>query len=464
MRAPDLEGIVMNLSGVHVVSLVLALSFALWLSIRAGKKVKSAEDYSVGGRSAGVSMVAGGLLGTAVGGAATVGTAQMAFDNGLVALWFTLGCTLGFIIQGLFYANRLLKTKLTTVPEFLVLNFGSNAGPVASIVASIGIFFSVVTSMITATHLNVFLFHLSIPVAMLFVILAALALIYFGGIGGSGLAGLFKMLLLFLAVGVAGINAFVDMGGLLGMQDAFAPGYLSLQFNNNIATLCGMVVGVLCTQTYVQVVFSASSKSKAVLGACLAGIACAPIGLSGALVGMFMKLKHPEIVSINALPLYLVNYLPPWLAGLGLAALILSVTGSIAGLALGISTMLSNDLYARFFKVTDSLKVLKANRLLMTMVLIGSAIFSYAQLNSLVLFWNYLSMGLRGAGIFVPFTLALFFPGKVRKGYGLVAMVIGTIIYFTSDLLFPWNNAIASSVLVTLMICLLGMVRYKQIV
>lgn len=446
----------MNLSFIHIASLVISLSFALWLSINAGKKVKSAEDYSVGGRSAGASMVAGGLLGTAVGGAATVGTAQMAFDNGFVALWFTLGCTAGFIIQGLFYANRLLRTKLTTVPEFLVLNFGKHAGPVASIIASAGIFFSVVTSMITATHLNVFLFHLSIPVAMGFVIVAALALIYFGGIGGSGLAGLFKMFLLFLAVGVAGVSSFVDMGGISGMQASFSSSYLSLQFGKNIATLCGMVVGVLCTQTYIQVVFSASNNNRAVLGACLAGVACAPIGLAGALVGMFMKLRHPDIVPINALPLYLVNYLPEWLAGLGLAALILSVTGSIAGLALGISTMLSNDIYARFFKVCDSLKILRANRLLMVGVLVGSAIFSYSQLNSLVLFWNYLSMGLRAAGIFVPFTVALFFPRRVQPAYGVAAMVIGTLIYFASDLIFPWKNAIASSVLVTTLICVIG--------
>ena len=449
----------MNLSGIHIISLVIALTFALWLSINAGKKVKSAEDYSVGGRSAGASMVAGGLLGTAVGGAATVGTAQMAFANGFVALWFTLGCTAGFVIQGLFYANRLLQTRLTTVPEFLVVNFGSNAGPVASVVASAGIFFSVVTSMITATHLNVFLFHLPVPLAMIFVIIAALALIYFGGIGGSGLAGLFKMLLLFLAVGISGIFCFADMGGVSGMQAAFAPRYLGVNFSKNITTLSGMVVGVLCTQTYVQVVFSAASKNKAVLGACLAGIACAPIGLAAALIGMFMKLNHPDIVSINALPLYLVNYLPEWLAGLGLAALILSVTGSIAGLALGISTMLANDIYARFFKVVDSVHILRMNRLLMVGVLIGAAVFSYSQLNSQVLFWNYLSMGLRGAGIFVPFSVALFFPGRVRKEYGVAAMVLGTLIYFVSDSIFPWRNAIASAVLLTSGICLLGLRR-----
>lgn len=449
----------MSLSLTHVVSLVISLAFALWLSINAGKKIKSAEDYSVGGRSAGMSMVAGGLLGTVVGGAATVGTAQMAFNNGLVAMWFTLGCTVGFIIQALFYVDRLLRTKLTTVPEFLALNFGPNAGPIASVIASMGIFFSIVTSMITATYLNVFLFHLSIPVAMLFAIIAALALIYFGGIGGSGLAGLFKMLLLFLAVGVSGVFSYLDMGGVAGMQAVFKPEYLSIQLSQNITTLCGMVVGILCTQTYVQVVFSAQNSQKAKLGACIAGIACTPIGLAAAMVGMFMKLNHPEIMAINALPLYLINYLPQWLAGLGLAALILSVTGSIAGLALGVSTMLSNDIYARFFRVQDSIKILRANRLLMVVVLIGAALFSYTQLNSLVLFWNYLSMGLRGAGIFIPFTMALFLPGRIRKEYGIAAMLLGTIIYFVSDYIFPWKNAIASSVLVTIIICLLGIPR-----
>ena len=80
--------------------------------IYADGSVKSAEGYSLGGRSAGVPMVAGRIAGTIIGGGATVGTAQLAYSAGLSAWWFSLGSVLTFIIMGLFYAGPLRKTCL----------------------------------------------------------------------------------------------------------------------------------------------------------------------------------------------------------------------------------------------------------------------------------------------------------------------------------------------------------------
>lgn len=452
----------MQLSMVHIVTLILSVAFALWLSINAGRKVKSAEDFGVAGRSAGVSMLVGSILGTIVGGAATVGTTQMAYNAGFVGCWFTLGSLVGLWIMGLGYAARLRSVKLSTVPEFLAFNFGRQAGPVASLVACAGVFFSVVTSMITAINLFVFLFKLPVLPAMLIAGVASLLLVYFGGIGGSGLAGLFKMLLIFVAIFTAGGKAFWDLGLVSGLTAQLPASYLSLHITDNLMNLGGMVVGIIVTQTYVQILFSGKSDRTAMLACLIAGVICVPVGLAAALVGMFMKVAHPGIVPIHALPMYLLAYLPDWLGGLGLAALILSVLGSMAGLALGISTMLAQDVYAPWFKVQDSTRILRANRLSMVMVMVCVAVFSYYNLDSLVLFWNYLSMGLRGAGIFLPFTAALFWPKRVRGNYGIAAMVLGTIIFFISDTVFPWKNPIFSALLVTAVVCAWGMRRGER--
>ena len=75
----------MKLSMVHLVSLVLTLILTMLPGIIASRRIKSADDYNVGGRSAGVGIVAGSIIGTIVGGAATVGTAQLGFKLGLTA-------------------------------------------------------------------------------------------------------------------------------------------------------------------------------------------------------------------------------------------------------------------------------------------------------------------------------------------------------------------------------------------
>ena len=92
----------MNLSMIHILSLILTLVATILPGIIAARKIKSADDYNVGGRRAGVGMVAGSIIGTIVGGAATMGTAQLGFKLGLTAWWFTLGSGIALIIMAIF--------------------------------------------------------------------------------------------------------------------------------------------------------------------------------------------------------------------------------------------------------------------------------------------------------------------------------------------------------------------------
>ena len=105
----------MQLTTVQLVSIVITLVLTILPGIYAGRKIKSADDYALGGRSAGIGMVAGSIIGTIVGGAATIGTAQLGFQLGLTAWWFTLGSGIGFIIMGLFYARPLRNSGLMTI-------------------------------------------------------------------------------------------------------------------------------------------------------------------------------------------------------------------------------------------------------------------------------------------------------------------------------------------------------------
>ncbi|NLD96406.1 MAG: hypothetical protein GX635_04735, partial [Synergistaceae bacterium] len=65
--------------------LVLVVFFISGLFSSRG--VSSSTDYAVANRKAGVRGVSGVILGSLVGGAATVGTVQMAYQWGLSALW-----------------------------------------------------------------------------------------------------------------------------------------------------------------------------------------------------------------------------------------------------------------------------------------------------------------------------------------------------------------------------------------
>ena len=433
----------MNLSMVHILSLILTLVATILPGIIAARKIKSADDYNVGGRRAGVGMVAGSIIGTIVGGAATMGTAQLGFKLGLTAWWFTLGSGIALIIMAIFYAVPLRRSSLTTVSEFLVNNYGKVAGPITSISASAGIFFSIVASTLTALSLVAGLFNVSIETSGVIVLLLTVAIVFFGGISGAGMAGILKILLIFGTIFVGGIISYLDMGQWQGLKEAF-PEYpwfslLGRGVEDGLFSLVSMIVGVISTQTYVQSIFSAKDSKTAAAGCITAALVVIPVGLPSVMIGMFMSKMHPEINSIDALPMYLVTYLPEWLGGIGLGAILISAMGSLSGLALGVGTMISRDLVKNVWKSANSTNLLWASRISVLLVTIFAIVFVFFHLDSSVLEWNYLSMALRGSGIFLPLTFAVFFPSKVNRKFGIMAIIGGIAVACLWKYIAPWK-------------------------
>ena len=433
----------MNLSMIHIVSLILTLVATILPGVLAARKIKSADDYNVGGRSAGVGLVAGSIIGTIVGGAATMGTAQLGFKLGLTAWWFTLGSGIALIIMAIFYAVPLRRSSLTTVSEFLVGNYGKVAGPFTSISASAGIFFSIVASTLTALNLVAGLFNVNIETSGAIVLFLTVAIVFFGGISGAGMAGILKIVLIFGTIFVGGILSYIDMGQWQGLQATF-PAYpwfslFGRGVEDGLFSLASMIVGVISTQTYVQSIFSAKDSKTAAMGCITAALIVIPVGLPSVMIGMYMSVMHPQINSIDALPLYLVTYLPDWLGGIGLGALLISALGSLSGLALGVGTMISRDLVKNIWKGASSTNLLWASRISVLLVTICAIVFVFFHLDSSVLEWNYLSMALRGSGIFLPLTFAVFFHGKINRKFGLLAIVSGILVACLWKYIAPWK-------------------------
>ena len=419
----------MQLTSTHFFSLIITLLVTMLPGALAARQVKSAEDYNVGGRSAGAGMVAGTIIGTIVGGAATVGTAQLGFKLGLTAWWFTLGSGIALMLMAIFYSVPLRRSGLTTIAEFLVTNYGKPAGWLATLSACAGIFFSIVASTLTALHLVAGIFNVSLTLAACVIILVTAALVFFGGLSSSGMAGIFKITLIFASIFVGGLLAYNDMGGYTGIRAVFPEQPWFSLFGRGVGdglfSLGAMIVGVISTQTYVQAIFSAKNGRAAAAGCLSAALVVIPVGLPSVMIGMFMHAQHPEINSIDALPLYLATYLPEWLGGIGLAAVLLSALGSIAGLALGVGTMISRDVVTKVWTGLTAQGQLWASRLSVLAVSVAAMVFVFLHLDSSVLEWNYLSMALRGSGIFLPLTFCIFFPGKVRASMGVAAMGAG---------------------------------------
>ncbi|MDY4920158.1 MAG: sodium:solute symporter family protein [Phascolarctobacterium sp.] len=452
----------MEMSMTHIIFIILALVISLAPGFIAARNIKSADDYSLGGRKSGIGLVAGGIIGTIVGGAATVGTAQLGFKLGLTAWWFTLGSGIALIIMALFYAKPLRQSGLTTVSEFLVLNYGKKAGYLASLSSSFGIFFSVVASTLTGLHLIADIFHLNLYVAGALLVVITSSFVFFGGMSGGGMAGILKIALIFASIAVGGVMAFVNLGGCAGMSATFEPfPWFSLfgrGLNDGLYSLLSMLVGVISTQTYAQAIFSAKDTKTAATGCIIAAFIVIPVGLPSVMIGMFMHAQHPEINAISALPMYLLNYVPDWLGGIGIGALLLSVIGSIGGLALGIATLITRDVVKNIWKTIDNKHSLWVNRILVVASMFAALVFVFFHLDASVLDFNYLSMALRASGIFVPLTFCIFFNGRIQPRWGVLSIACGIFTACAWPYLSPWHiSSLFPALLVNLIFLLIGL-------
>ncbi len=419
----------MQLTLFHYIFMALAVLLILAPGFYAARQIKDADDFNVGGRSAGPGLVAGTIVGTIIGGSATVGTAQLAFHIGLTAWWFTLGSGIALFIMAAFYARPLRNSGLTTVAEYLEQNFGVAAGWIATIASCGGIFFSIVANTLTSLHMVAGVCNINLVPAAVLMLVITMGLVLFGGISGSGMSGIVRIVLLFLSLFTGGYIAYTGMGGYVGIHTTFPEfPWFSLfgrGVEDGLVALFSMVVGVISTQTYIQALFSARDSKTASIGCFTAGVIAIPMGLPSILIGMFMHVNHPTINAIEALPLFLATYLPPWIGGLGIAVVMLSSLSSIGGLALGIGTLVARNVIGEIYKNFSAKALLQISRLCVFITAVGAIVFVFFHLDSSVLAWNYLSMALRGSAVFLPMTYCVLFPHEVRASMGVAAMGAG---------------------------------------
>jgi SSS family solute:Na+ symporter len=424
---------VIELTAGHLVGIAVTLAVVSAVGVYSGRMIKTASDFAVGGRKAGPVLVAATIMGTLVGGASTIGTAQLAFRYGFSAWWFTLGGGIGCLVLALSLAGPLRAAERETVPELLGGAYGDSAAVTASLFSSFGTFLNLVAQVLAAVALLTSMLSMSDWLAAVLAVLLIIAYVVFGGVWGASLVGLTKLIFLYGILAVTGPLAYSLVGGWQGLHGAL-PSYpwfslFGRGLQVDLAAGFSLLVGVLSTQTYVQAIFSGRDAAAARKGALLAAFLIPPAGIPGILIGLYMRLNFPNLDPGQAFPVFVLKFLPPWLAGVALATLLVAVVGTGAGLALGISTMLARDIYGRYFGQTASpAQKLLVSRLVIIAVAGASLVIVLSgNLKSLILEWTYLSMGLRGATVCLPLVAALFFRERILPQAGRWAIILGPV-------------------------------------
>jgi len=457
----------MQLSVMSALGAVATLMLVVLVGIYAGKKVKSASDFTSGNQM-GIPMIAGSLVGTLVGGASTIGTAQLAFSYGFSAWWFTLGGGIGLLVLAFCFAKPMYNGGYRTLPQILSRSYGKKMATLAAVLMSVGTFISIVSQLLSGQALITSIAPMGKLGSMAIVVLLMAVYVVFGGAWGAGMVGILKTALLYVATLVCGLVSLHLAGGL----DALAHALPKAQYWNLFArgvwkdggAGVSLLVGVLTTQTYLLPVLAAKNLKISRAGAATGGALTVLIGIAGIFVGMFMRLQAPDIDPSAALPLFVIEYLPDFLGGIILATLLIAIVGTGAGLALGISSMLSGDIYKSLIRPNaPDRELLWVSRGIIAVVLIAAAWFSLGEAGSLILGWSFLSMGLRGAVAFAPMCFALFAKRSVPRPFAAAAMIVGPVAVVAGSYILPTEiDPLFPGMALALLICFLGWFFGKQ--
>lgn len=417
--------------------LAVTLAGIVGLSIWSGTQVKSGQNQN------GMGVVAGVIMGTLIGGSSTIGTAQLAYTYGMSAWWFTLGAGLACLVLALVYAKPLRRSGCATLVGIIRREYGESAGMTVSLLSATGTFINIISQLISATAvIAVVLPTLGIRAAVAIAVVFMVLYVIFGGTKGTGMVGIVKMLLLYVTVIacgalvlhlVGGIGAFADMVHRIDNPDGVR--FFSL-FARGISTDGGaclsLILGVLTTQTYAQGVLSGRTDRDGLGGALISAFLAPPIGVGGILVGLYMRANaalYPGMTAKTALTTFVTAHMPPLLAGVILGALFVAVVGTGAGLALGISTIVNNDIVKRVtHRFDDEKKLSRLGKLWIVAVLAAAGLLSCGALGDTILQFAFMSMGLRGAVVFTPLLCALWLPGRIHRRWCILSAVVSPLV------------------------------------
>ena len=393
--------------------LLLVYSIALGaFGVVIGRRVKSASQFFVSGRTLGPGLLCATVLAANIGAGSTVGAASLGYRDGLAGWWWVGSAGIGTLLLAFWVGPRIWRIArdhdLYTVGDFLEWRYGASVRALTT-----GLLW-VATLTILAAQLVAVAFILEvvadIPAPVGCILGGAVMTVYFtaGGLMTSAWVNLVQLIVLLVGVGVALPWAFAGAGGIEGLlavvpehPDYFDPWRGGASGWHYVFLL---VPAFLVSPGLLQKVYGARDAATVRRGVGWSGVALLAFAPMPALLGMLAHAHDPTLLGrdINlALPIVLTAGLPLLLGSLGLAAVFSAEVSSADAILFMLSTSLSEDLYRRFIRPEAS------DRQVLTVARLGSvaggvfgtalAIALGSVIESMTIFYSLL-----GVSLFVP--------------------------------------------------------------
>jgi SSS family solute:Na+ symporter len=419
---------------IHLALLIVYSAALVAIGIWIARRVRGSADFFVAGRSLNAPLIFATFLAANVGAGATIGTAGLAYRDGLSAWWWNGAAAIGSIGLALFVGPRIWRIaaehQLYTAGDYLELRYDRSVRGIIAILTWVGTLALFAGQLIAGAAILAVVGH--IPRELGIIASASVVTIYFvaGGLLSSAWVNAVELAVKLFGFMLATTIVLASIGGVgaLAASPAAPPRFMDLAYSSGPASgwtfLMLLVPAFIVSPGLLQKAYGASSERAVRIGVGTQALAQGAFAFIPVLLGMVARITHPGILDSNqVLPTVIVEQLPPWISALALAAVYSAEVSTCDAVLFMLSTSLSKDLYKRFLRpqATDA-QLLRVARLAALAGGIGGVILAFrlqTVIGALRIFYTLL-----GVSLFVPVMGGLYVR-RATTGAALASIAAG---------------------------------------
>ncbi|MCR1834894.1 sodium/pantothenate symporter [Oceanobacillus caeni] len=433
-------------------TVVLIFLVGLFASRQKESSESFLQDYYLGGRSLGGFVLAMTMMATYGSASSFIGGPGVAYNEGLG--WVLLSVTqiatgyFTLMILGKRFAIVARQYKAITIVDFLKERYQSKWVVLLSAFSIVIFLFSTMAAQwIGGGRLIESLTGLPYTSALFIFVITVLVYVTFGGFRAVTLTDAIQGMIMLIGTLILLIGVVLAGGGVsniiqdLRMENPNlitpygADGTLTPSYISSYWILVGIGV-VALPQIAVRAMSYKDTKSlhrALIIGTIVVGF----IMLNMHLVGVFARSVMPGIeIGDTVMPLIALEVLPPWLAGIVLAAPLAAIMSTVDSLLLLVSSTIVKDVYINYIKPEASRKTIQRLSMGVTGIL-GIIVFLMAiDPPDLIIWMNLFAIGGLEVTFMWPIIMGLYW--KKGNKYGAIAsMVVGAVSYVLFESFYP---------------------------
>ncbi len=399
--------------------------------IRTGKPDTTA-NFFVSGRNGSVIRITGSLVATIIGGSATLGVAGLGFFMGLPALWWLLSGSIFLVILGVFFAGKVRKLEVFTLPEVLYAQYKSGTLRIIASIVIVIAWLGVIGAQIAAAGKIINILwpeHFAVSV----IICGSIFIIYtiIGGQSSVIRTEVFQTILIFAGIGLLFIILCSKFGFLWNIP---LPGeHLNFPINSKFGyiDILGYLLFVgtsyLAGPDMYSRILSAKDEKTAAKSVLLTAFLVAVLALIITSIGIYGKSIYPAIDPESVFPQLIIDQLPDLFKGIVVASLVAAFLSSANTCLITSCIIINADIINPLFfknKMKDKSQVLMTRILIF---LIGAASISITLYLGGIIKSMLFALTVYTTGLIIPVILG-FYRQKLNltKGGAIAAVITGS--------------------------------------